>query len=121
MAAQTRDNTLRLSLPPVLITPSVPQTLINVGPLSSIGKHKNIDISLHCVRLDISPCISPIVQPGLAERYLMMVNKSGDATWGCCCFVVSETAPHWPTLADTDNKPKTVREEERKATDGDQS
>ena len=39
----------------------------------------------------------------------MMVNKSGDATWGCCCFVVSESDP---TLADTDNKPKTVAEEE---------
>ena len=48
----------------------------------------------------------------------MMVNKSGDATWGCCCFVVSESDP---TLADTDNKPKRVGEERRKATDGDQS
>ena len=35
-----------------------------------------------------------------------MVNKSGDATWGCSGFVVG------PTLADTDNKPKTVVEEE---------
>ena len=92
------------------------QTSINVG-LNIHWKTGKILPSVCIVILTWYQSLYQPYCPVLTSCEVMMVNKSGDATWGCCCFVVSEPDRDcWPTL--TTNPRRWPRR--RAATDGDQ-
>ena len=136
-----RQTILRLSLPLVLITPSVFHPILihshchctpHVG--LSIGKVKNITFEAQlrelsspncCYQfalcwLDISGRISPIVQAGLAGLGNDVGKQVGAPTWGSWGFVVQSELPgqHWQQTQDGERREE--RRRRRTATDGDQ-